>query len=115
MESERPKTLQPNYFRTDKLMNKDDIYEQCSVKSFENEKKLEPGPIYVKLVQHLSSHIDILDLNVLKTKSYKNIVRIVLNSLGSLVYGDLCTLDEDQSTNLCKFLLNLRYFNMRST
>jgi hypothetical protein len=107
------KALQPNYFRTDKLMTKEEIFSQCNVKSFqppfiESDETTTRGFIYSKLAHDLTTHIDNIELNVTKTKSYTNILRIVVNSIGSLIYNDQCSLNEDHATDLCKFLLYLR-------
>lgn len=102
------RSLQPNYFRTDKLLTKEEVHSQCSIASFKSSDSTERGSIYRKLAQDLATYIDNAGLNVLKTKSYTNISRIVLNSLGDFMYNDQCSLNEEHSTDLCKFLLYLR-------
>lgn len=73
------KSFQANYFVTNKLMNKEDVFASTNVKTFElSESDIDGtnGSYYSKLAQDISSHIDSINLNINKTKEYKNILRI---------------------------------------
>jgi elongator complex protein 4 len=66
------------------------------------------NPFYIKLANDIASHIDALNLNVNKTKNYTNIVRVVINSIGGLVWNDKSSLNDEYSVSFCRFLLYLR-------
>jgi hypothetical protein len=76
--------LQPNYFFMNKYMSFDEVTKSSNVKTFEpsqtdlNEcfQAGNPFILYSKLAQDIQSHIDSLNMNINKTKSYSNIMRI---------------------------------------
>ena len=107
--------LQANYFVINKFMDSADIYSSCNVKTFTPPpapSNSQVGQLYARLYKQIESHIDALHMNVTRTKSYTNVMRIVLNSLGGLAWNDLCTEQQQQQEHhvrhLCRFLLNLR-------
>lgn len=74
----------------------------------ESSKHTQINSLYDELADDIELHIDSLNLNITKTKQYTNILRIVLDSMGGLMFNDKCTLKEDESVHLCRFLLYLR-------
>lgn len=65
--------------------------------------------LYSKLANTLTQHIDDLSLNIHKTKKYTNILRVLINSVGGLVWNDQSLFNEKHSPeSLCKFLFYLR-------
>ncbi|CAF0709642.1 unnamed protein product [Brachionus calyciflorus] len=110
------KTFQSNYFVMNKLMPKENVYLSSNVKTFELNTNLsdqfstqeKTKPFYSKLAKDLNVHIDSINLNVNKTKEYNNLLRIVINSAGGLVWNDLSTINDESSIEFCKFLIYLR-------
>lgn len=99
--------LTSNYFRNDMFTPIDDIFSNCKVKEFEQ--KIDNSKCsYLSLANDLKEHIDLLNLNVKKTKKLSNVLRIVLNSFGGIFYNDLSSLNDEYSNQMCKFLLFLR-------
>ena len=106
--------LQANYFVINKFMDSADIYSSCNVKTFTPPpapSNSQVGQLYARLYKQIESHIDALHMNVTRTKSYTNVMRIVLNSLGGLAWNDLCTEHQQQqehnARHLCRFLLDV--------
>ena len=61
-------------------MSKDEVYSTSNIKTFElDEKNFTEQSIYSKLSQDLTKHIDLINLNVNKTKEYNNLLRIGKN------------------------------------
>lgn len=111
------KTLQANYFVMNKLMSETEV-EDLNIAAFrpndidnfnvsDNHSGL--NTMYIQLAHQIKSHIDSINMNINKTKKYNNICRIVINSIGGLLWNDKSTFDEDYSVSLCQFLLYLRY------
>jgi hypothetical protein len=79
--SHSAKTFQANYFVTNNFMSyEDDIKPHCDTASFkfDNIGTKSASSFYADLQNDLSAHIDKLNMNVNKTKQYKNILRIGL-------------------------------------
>lgn len=96
------KTYQANYFVMNKFMNQEDLNDLISF-----ETKTESDDLYSQLSDCIQRHIDDLNFNITKTKKYTNILRIVINSLGGLVWNDQSSLN-DSAESLCRFLFHLR-------
>ncbi len=80
------KSYQPNYFVMNKLMNKEDVFNNSNVKFFdlndacmnqqESSSTTSSKNMYLNLAKSISEHIESLNLNINKTKQYTNILRI---------------------------------------
>ena len=77
------KILQPNYFFMNKFMNmNDEVLTASNVKMFNmNTAELKKTNYYAELISDIESHVDSLNMNINKTKSYTNILRIGLKFL----------------------------------
>ncbi len=79
--SESSKLLQPNYFFMNKYMTYEEVTSSSDIKNFEINDKESDEPIncnllYEMLYRDIESHIDSLNMNINKTKSFSNILRI---------------------------------------
>lgn len=71
------KSFQSNYFVMNKLMPSDEVYSSSNIKTFEcDEKILSESSLYSNLSKKITEHIDLINLNVNKTKEYNNLLRI---------------------------------------
>lgn len=84
MEDKLNKSLQANYFTINKLMSEEEVKQTRNVESFKlsDEEKLSMynysglNPLYVKLANEITAHLDSINMNINKTKKYTNVCRI---------------------------------------
>ncbi len=78
------KSLQANYFTINKLMSEEEVSQTTNVASFKlsAEQRGEMynfsglNPLYVKLANDITTHLDSINVNINKTKKYTNICRV---------------------------------------
>lgn len=88
-------------------MSKDEVLANSVVKFFSPDEAA--SQLYSQLAKQISAHNDAQNFNVNKTKEYKNILRIVLDSMGGLVWNDDSVLNEQSAMYFCRFLLFIRH------